>query len=61
MEYPELKYDEHHTAQLVADTLKSYGYEPTMAIGKTGVVAVLDSGKPDKTVALHADGCPAYS
>ncbi len=54
-QYPELKYEEVKTAELITNTLKSYGYTPLTGIAKTGVVAVLDSGKPGKTVALRAD------
>lgn len=54
-QYPELKYEEHKTAELVAKTLASYGYEVQQGVGSTGVVAILDSGKPGKTVALRAD------
>lgn len=53
--HPELKYQEFKTAELIATTLKSFGYEPETGIAKTGVVATLDSGKPGKTVALRAD------
>lgn len=52
---PELRYEEVETAQLVAETLRSYGYEPIEAIAKTGVCALLDSKKPGRTVALRAD------
>ncbi len=52
---PELQYEEIATADLVANTLVSFGYEVTTGIGGTGVSAVLDSGKPGKTVALRAD------
>lgn len=52
---PELKYEEHETAALVAAELKKMGLTPQTGIGKTGVVAVLDSGKPGKTIALRAD------
>lgn len=52
---PELKYEEWHTSALVAKTLRSYGYEVQKGIGKTGIVAILDSGKPGKTIAFRAD------
>jgi amidohydrolase len=52
---PELKYEEHATASLIADTLKKFGYEVTTGIAGTGVSAILDSGRPGKTVALRAD------
>jgi hippurate hydrolase len=52
---PELKYEEQETAKLVAEYLKRWGYEVTESLAKTGISAVLDSGKPGKTVALRAD------
>lgn len=52
---PELKYEERQTSILIATTLRSYGYEVQEGIGKTGVVAVLDSGNPGKTIAFRAD------
>ncbi len=54
-QYPELQYEENITAELVAKTLKSYGYEIKTGIAETGISAILDSGKPGKTVALRAD------
>jgi metal-dependent amidase/aminoacylase/carboxypeptidase family protein len=53
--YPELAHDEKHTAALVADTLRKYGYNVKEEIAGTGVSTVLDSGKPGKTVGLRAD------
>ena len=52
---PELKYEEFKTAELIAATLRSYGYEVKTGIAKTGIIAILDSGKPGKTIALRAD------
>lgn len=52
---PELKYEEHQTAKLVAQTLEKWGYEVKTGIAKTGVSAIIDSGKPGKTVALRGD------
>lgn len=54
-EHPELAHKEYETAALVAKTLKKFGYDVTEGIAETGVAAVLDSGKPGKTVALRAD------
>lgn len=53
--HPELSNDELKTSALVAQTLKNHGYAVTTRVGGTGVVAILDSGKPGKTVALRAD------
>ncbi len=54
-QYPELRYEEVNTAHLIAQTLRNIGLTPQMKVGKTGVVAVLDSGKSGKTIALRAD------
>lgn len=53
--HPELAHEEFETAALVSKTLRKFGYEVTEHIAGTGVSAVLDSGKPGKTVALRAD------
>ncbi len=53
---PELKYQEHLTAEKIVQVLSDIGYtDVKTGIGKTGVVALCDSGKPGKTVALRAD------
>ena len=52
---PELAHEEHATASLVSHVLIKYGYDITQNIAGTGVCAILDSGKPGKTVALRAD------
>ncbi|ODN44072.1 hypothetical protein BGC07_10485 [Piscirickettsia litoralis] len=52
---PELKYEEVETAELVTKELERYGYEVKTGIGKTGVTALLDSGRPGPVVALRAD------
>jgi hippurate hydrolase len=53
--HPELRYEEEVTAQLVATELEKLGLEVQTQIGKTGVVGILDTHKPGKTVALRAD------
>lgn len=53
--HPELKYEEYATAELIANYLQRWGYTITTGIAKTGISAVIDSGKPGKTVALRAD------
>lgn len=52
---PELGFEEQRTAALVADELRALGLTVTTGIAGTGVVAVIDSGKPGKTVALRAE------
>lgn len=54
-EFPELSNREFNTAKYVANYLNELGLEVTTGVAKTGVVAVLDSGKPGPTVALRAD------
>ncbi len=52
---PELGNNEHRTAALVADHLRSLGLEVRTEVGVTGVVAVLRGGRPGPVVALRAD------
>ncbi len=52
---PELAYNEHKTAALVADRLRALGLEPRAGVGRTGVVAVIEGAHPGKTVLLRAD------
>lgn len=53
-EHPELSSREVRTSKLVAAHLRSLGLEPEFYAG-TGVVALLEGGKPGPTVALRAD------
>jgi amidohydrolase len=52
---PELSNREFKTAETIASHLKEMGLEVTTGIAHTGVVAILDSGKPGPVVALRAD------
>ena len=54
-EFPELSNRETETAAYIAEYLNSLGLDVTTGVAKTGVVAVLDSGKPGPVVALRAD------
>ena len=51
----ELSNREFKTAARIAEELKKIGYEPMTGIAKTGVVAILNSGKPGPVVGLRAD------
>ena len=51
----ELSNREFKTAARIAEELKKIGYEPITGIAKTGVVAILNSGKPGPVVGLRAD------
>ena len=53
--HPELCYEEHRTAQVVAGTLRGWGIEVHTGIAKTGVVGVLRQGTSDRAIMLRAD------
>ncbi|MDB5814552.1 MAG: putative hydrolase/peptidase [Rhodocyclales bacterium] len=53
--HPELAFDEHRTAALVADRLEALGIETHRGIGKTGVVGVIRAGSSTRAIALRAD------
>ena len=52
---PELGFNEHKTAKIVAEKLREYGYEVTEGVGKTGVVGVMKKGNGNKKIGLRAD------
>lgn len=53
---PELSYQEYQTSKFIADTLRSYGLQPTEGVAGTGVVAVIEGKNPtSRLVALRAD------
>lgn len=52
---PEPAMEEYKTAAYLAKEIKSLGYSVTENVGKTGIIAVLDSGKPGMVVGLRAD------
>ncbi len=53
--HPELGYKESRTSAKVAEVLESLGIETQRNIGKTGVVGILEGGKPGKVIAIRAD------
>jgi len=53
--HPELSNREVHTAQIVAEHLRSLGLEVRTGVAHTGVVGVLRGGRPGGVVALRAD------
>lgn len=53
--HPELGFAEHRTAALVAERLRSLGFDVHERIGRTGVVGVLRGPRPGKTIMLRAD------
>ena len=52
---PELGNREFNTAAYIAEALRELGLEPETGIAHTGVVAVIEGGKPGPMVALRAD------
>lgn len=54
-QHPELSNRETQTAAKVAAELKKLGYRVTTGIAHTGVIGILDSGKPGPKLAVRAD------
>lgn len=53
--HPELGFEEHRTAKIVAEKLESFGLEVFTGYGKTGVVGKLSNGRGNRAVGLRAD------
>lgn len=53
--HPELGNREVNTAKIIADHLRKLGLDVKEGVAKTGVVAVLQGGKPGPCIALRAD------
>ena len=53
--HPEPGYFEKRSSELIAEYLRSCGLEVMTGVAITGVVGVLDSGRPGKTLMLRAD------
>jgi amidohydrolase len=53
--HPELSNREVETAKYVVERLRSFGLTPQTGVAKTGVVALLQGGRPGPVVALRAD------
>jgi amidohydrolase len=53
--HPELCYQEHRTAEVVAQQLTNWGISVERGLGRTGVVGVLKNGTGTRSVALRAD------
>lgn len=53
--YPELGFEEHRTAALVARVCRRAGWVVTTGVAQTGVVAVLSSKSRGPVIALRAD------
>jgi len=54
-QHPELGNNEHRTAKIIADHLRSLGIEVKEGVGKTGVVGILKGARSGPCIALRAD------
>jgi amidohydrolase len=53
--HPEVSFSEHETSQYLKERLRELGLDLKESPTETGAVAVLDTGRPGKTVMLRAD------
>jgi amidohydrolase len=53
--YPELAFQEHRSAGIIAQTLRGLGYGIETGVAKTGVVALLSGDKPGPVVMARFD------
>ena len=53
--HPELRYEEHRTADLVAGKLTQWGIPVTRGLGRTGVVGTITAGSSQRAIGLRAD------
>jgi hippurate hydrolase len=53
--HPELGFEEHRTAALVADKLSEWGIPVHRGLGGTGVVGILKNGTSPRAIGLRAD------
>jgi hippurate hydrolase len=54
-QHPELAFEEHRTAELVASKLQGWGYAVHRGLGGTGVVGTLTKGSSTRSLGLRAD------
>jgi hippurate hydrolase len=60
--HPELAFEEHRTAKLVAEELSRLGFGVTTGVAGTGVIGTLVNGTSRRTLAIRADmdGLPIH-
>ncbi|MBK6651112.1 MAG: amidohydrolase, partial [Betaproteobacteria bacterium] len=51
-QHPEMAFEEHRTSELVAQKLRSWGYQVWTGIGGTGVVGQLVRGTSSRAIGL---------
>src|SRR5215216_2372147 len=54
-QFPEVSGEEHSTSETVQERLDEHGIPFTAGYARTGVLGVVEGGRPGKTVALRAD------
>ena len=52
---PELGYEEHETSRLIVENLESFGLDVHTGIAETGVIGLLETGRPGPTIGIRAD------
>ena len=53
--HPEIAFEEHRTAKVVAEKLASFGIEVETGIAGTGVVGTITKGRGNRAIGLRAD------
>ena len=53
--HPEIAFEEHRTAKIVAEKLESFGIEVETGLAGTGVVGTLKKGTGNRSIGLRAD------
>lgn len=53
--HPELAFDEHRTARVVAEKLREFGLDVHEGLAGTGVVGTLQKGRGNQSIGLRAD------
>ena len=51
--HPEIAFEEHRTAQVVAEKLESFGIEVETGIAGTGVVGTITKGRGNRAIGLR--------
>lgn len=52
---PELGYEEHETSRLIVENLERFGLDVHAGIAETGVVGLIETGRPGPTIGIRAD------
>jgi amidohydrolase len=54
-QHPEMAYEEHRTADIVAENLEKWGLDVHRGLGGTGVVGTLRRGASNRSIGMRAD------